>query len=392
MATDPFTRANLIGLALVYFLYFAQLGVMTPYLGVFLDGRGFTSVQIGELLALITLTRIVGPNLWATLADKTGHYLSIVRIGSALAVVSFLLMLMDNDYWGIALSLGLVMMFWTAILPQLEVITMNSVRSDSGRYSKIRLWGSVGFILFAVSVGGLLDLFGPNVVITVSIVVLSGLFLATMNIASPDLRPKDTVSGNIWPKLRHPAFVFFLLSAFLLQVSFGPFYGFFALYMLDLGYTGQQTGWLIALGVFAEVLLFLKAGKLISRFGVTKVLVVCSILATIRWYLTSQFADMLFALILAQLLHAATFGLAHATSVNFLHHHFGSKYQSRGQALYVSLAFGAGGALGNLTAGHLWQDGSGAQFTFLLASGAAMLSALLACFIPTRDAGNDGVK
>ncbi|MFC6440508.1 MFS transporter [Bowmanella sp. JS7-9] len=382
MSDKSLLRANLIGLALVYFLYFAQLGVMTPYLGVFLDGRGFSSVQIGELLAMITLTRIVGPNLWAAIADKTGHYLPIVRGGSLLAVLSFTLMLLDNDYWGIAAALGLVMMFWTAILPQLEVITMTCVASDSGRYSRIRLWGSIGYIVFAVGVGYLLDVFSADIVVTVSVVILSGLFLSTLAIRAPDLRSDKQAGGDIWPKLRHPLFLTFLASAFLLQLSFGPFYGFFALYMLELDYSGQQTGWLIALGVIAEVLLFLKAGRIIARFGVRLVLLACSLLAALRWYLTAWHGDNIIWLVVAQLTHAATFGLAHATSVNFLHHYFGPRYQSRGQALYVSLAFGGGGAIGNLVAGHLWQDGAGATLTFSLAAVAGLLSAACVALMP----------
>lgn len=389
MHYPAFTNANLFRLALVYFLYFGQLGILTPYLGVFLDGRGFNSVDIGTLIALITLTRILGPNLWAAMADKTGQLLLILRIGSALSVLAFLLLFGFDDFWGIALSLGLVMMFWTAVLPQLEVITLNVVRSDSGKYSKIRLWGSIGYIVCAVLLGKTLDIFSSEAVIWASVLVLSALTVATLFIQQPPYQSQQDMPGTIWHKLAKPVFLCFILSAILLQISFGPFYGFFALYMRDLGYSGQQTGWLIALGVMAEVLLFLVAGRLIHHFGVKRILFCCLLIATLRWGLLATYANYFAVLILVQLLHAATFGLAHAASMQFLHGYFGLKYQSRGQAIYVSVAFGGGGAIGNYVAGYLWQQGAGSLNTFMFASGVAALASLVVLCMPAIDVDSD---
>ncbi|MDN4502629.1 MFS transporter [Alteromonadaceae bacterium BrNp21-10] len=377
MPTTQQTSTSLFGLGLVYLLYFSQLGIMVPYIGVMLDGRGFSSAEIGELIAMITLTRVVGPNLWAALADKTGHYLPIIRIGSLLAVLSFLLLFWFDGYWGIALSMGLMMMFWTAILPQLEVVTLTTIAGDSGLYSKIRLWGSIGYILCSVVLGYLLDWFHSDVVIWASVTVLAALFLSTLPISAPRQSSQHNEVGSMWQKLKAPVFMAFILSAILLQVSFGPFYGFFALYMLDIGYSGQQTGWFIALGVMAEVIIFLLAGRIISRFGIHRLLLICLLLAALRWYLLATLAGNILWLVFSQLLHAASFGLAHAASIQFIHRHFGKKFQSRGQAIYASIAFGGGGAIGNYVAGQLWHQGQGATATFIFASAAAGLAALV---------------
>ena len=122
------SRANLILLAITYWLYFGQLGVLTPYLGIFLDGRGFSSADIGELWAVITLSRIVGPSLWASVADKTGKAVNVVRLGCLLSVLCFSTVFWVHSFWGLTLVFGLMMMFWTAVLPQLEVITIQSVK------------------------------------------------------------------------------------------------------------------------------------------------------------------------------------------------------------------------------------------------------------------------
>ena len=365
-------------LSFTYFLYFGQLGVLVPYLGLFLDGRGFTSAQIGELFALITLARILGPTLWASLADKTGKVLPVLQVGCCLTVISFLGVFWAYGFWWLTLLMGLMMMFWTAVLPQLEVITLQQTQTAGVAYGKVRLWGSVGFIVLTILTGQLLDFWGSEVPVYVSVGVLSLLFISTLLISHPNApkTPKTNTSSN-WHSVISPVFLVFLLSATLLQMSFGAYYGFFALYMRDLGYSGQVTGLMIALGVLAEIFIFLLSTRLISRFGVKWVLVGSTLLTALRWYLLGYHADFLAVIGFAQLLHAFSFGLTHAASVFFIHKYFETAFQSRGQAIYISVAFGAGGALGNWVAGLIWQQGVGSTMAFAVATLVAVIGAVV---------------
>ena len=346
------SRTNLILLAITYWLYFGQLGVLTPYLGIFLDGRGFSSADIGELWAVITLSRIVGPSLWASVADKTGKAVNVVRLGCLLSVLCFSTVFWVHSFWGLTLVFGLMMMFWTAVLPQLEVITIQSVKPTKISYGQIRLWGSIGFIVLTVSVGKALDIFTSEAPVYASLFVLTGLFIASLFIRQPEKVPsKEEETGTLWQIAKNRTFLLFLAAAALLQVSFGAYYGFFALYMRDLEYSGQQTGLLIAIGVVAEIGIFLVARRLISRFGVWQLLLACLVLTAMRWYALAAWAQF-----------------------------FPARFQSRGQALYVSIAFGIGGALGNYVAGQLWDQGVHAYETFAFAAGAAFIGALCLIF------------
>lgn len=379
-----FAGTNLVLLSVTYLLYFGQLGVLVPYLGVFLDGRGFSSEQIGELFALITFARILGPNLWASMADKSGKGLRILQIGSFLTIATFFSVFFVNGFWGLTLSFALMMMFWTAILPQLEVITLNCVDSDANKYSRIRLWGSIGFIVLTVIAGKAIDMYSSEAPIYASAGVLFLLFVVSLTLKEPDVSDRaDKDAGSIWQKTMTWVFVAFILSALLLQVSFGPYYGFFALYLRDLGYSGQATGGFIALGVAAEIIIFLLAGKLISMFGVRGILIISIVLTAIRWAALAHFAQYFSAILASQILHAFSFGMTHAASVHFIHHYFGIQFQARGQALYVSIAFGIGGAIGNYIAGQLWQQGLGATSAFMFAFMAATGSALLLVLVPS---------
>jgi PPP family 3-phenylpropionic acid transporter len=356
-----------------------------PYLGVFLDGRGFSSTEIGELFALITVARIAGPNLWAALADKSGRALKVLQLGALLTFGTFCLVFFVDGFWALTISLALMMMFWNAILPQIEGLALNCVHGHAGRYGQIRLWGSIGYILLTIFTGKMIDAFSSDAPIYVGAIVLFSLFVVTLFLKQPPREKSiDHHQVSIWNKINTPVFYAFLLSAALLQLSFGAYYGFFALYVLDLGYTGQATGWLIALGVLAEIIIFLQAGKLITLFGVKWILVISILLTALRWYLLAVAANNPAILVASQVLHAFSFGMTHAASMHFIHHYFGNKFQSQGQAIYISVGFGLGGAIGAYGSGYFWQQGQGAQLTFTLAAVAAVLSALSLVFISSK--------
>jgi PPP family 3-phenylpropionic acid transporter len=375
--------SNIFLLGLTYFLYFGHVGVIVPYLGVFLDGRGYSSQQIGELFAIITLARILGPNLWSYLADKVGKGLLMLRIGALLTCVSTGLAYVSNEFWLITASLAGVMIFATAILPQIEVVTMDCVKGDPQRYSRLRMWGSMGFIAFTVAMGAVLDVTSTEMVLYGTTAILFAVFCSTLAITSVqhDVHPHTVTDGkNEWRKALSMPFICFIISAGLLQLSMGPFYSFFALYSAELGYTGAQTGIFLALGVVAEIGIFLVAGKLIHRFGIKWLIIVSMWLTSIRWLMLAYTPDTWWLLSLSQLLHAFSFGVTHAASVSFIHHFFAKRFHSQGQALYVSLAFGLGGAVGNYGAGLLWLDGEGAVLTFVCAALAAMLGGIVMMF------------
>lgn len=379
------TRYTLITLSITYALYFAQLGVVTPYLGVFLDGRGFSSAEIGELFAVITLARILGPSLWAGLADRSGKVLLIMRIGCALTVLSFAGVFWAYSFWFLTLTMGLMMMFWTAVLPQLEVLTLNSVVGDSKKYGRIRLWGSVGFIALTVIVGKALDYYSTDVPIYIAMMVLVGLFLSTLLLSQPPGLVKPQRSPlPIARFLRDRVVIIFMISNGLLQLSFGAYYGFFALYMRDLGYSGMETGLLIALGVVVEVGVFLIAQQLIARFGVWLLLVICLLATGGRWLVLGTHAEYFWIVFFSQFIHALSFGLHHSTAMHFIHHYFPSQIHGRMQAVYISLAFGLGGAIGNYLAGLLWDQSEGATETFAFAALCAVLGGALLFLVTPR--------
>jgi PPP family 3-phenylpropionic acid transporter len=355
-----------------YFFYFATLGALVPYWGVYLRSVGFDARQIGELMALLMLSRIVAPFVWGWIADHKGQRMVVVRIAAILAAIAFAGVFVSNSYWWLALVMLVFSFFWNASLPQLEVATLNHLGGEASRYARVRLWGSVGFIVAVVALGALFDIADPWWLLPVLLVLMFSIWLASL--AIPE-REMDANVGHAGPFirvfLRKDVFAF-LVTCFLMQASHGPYYTFYTIYLSDHGYSKSLIGGLWALGVIAEIVLFLWLHRVRRQFGLRQLLLASFLLAAGRWLVIGYFPQYLALLIAAQLLHAASFGAFHATAVELVHRFFRGQHQTRGQALYGSVSFGIGGALGSFYAGQTWMTlGPGSTYAIAAALAAA---------------------
>lgn len=360
-----------------YFFYFALLGALVPYWGLFLRDRGFDAVAIGELMAILMATKVVAPNIWGWLGDHLGHRMSIVRLASLVSVITFAAMFWAEGFWSIALVMTLYSFFWNASLPQFEVVTFSYLGERAPRYARIRVWGSIGFIATVLVLGLLVEWRGPETVLPAVLVIFLAIWLSSLLVQDPDPEGHPTDQLPLRSILKKPAIIGFFLAVFLMQASHGPYYAFYSIYMKDHGYTETLIGQLWAFGVLAEVGLFVVMHHLLQRFGARRVLIASLVLAAVRWLLIGGYADSLALLALAQLLHAATFGTFHAASIHLVYHYFRGRHKGRGQALYSSVSFGAGGAVGSLASGYAW-EGMGPGMTFGAASLVAALGAVAA--------------
>ncbi|GIU46340.1 MFS transporter [Shewanella colwelliana] len=374
---------QLVWISSCYFFFFAILGVMVPYLGVFFEHRGFNPQEIGFLLAILMATRIIAPNIWAMVADKTGMRSQLVKWGAAAASVTYLSFFYNGSFTYLAVSLTIYTFFWNAILAQLEVITLETLGENTARYGAIRSFGSLGYLIFVVGMGFAINIWGTEVLPYVGMLLFIGLLLSAMPLPSDRVVVSKKIGDG---KLNIDKGIFwFLVSAMLLQMSAGPFYGFFVLYLKQSGYSEAIAGVYVAAGVLAEILMFMIAPKLLGRFGVRPLLLVSLTMTALRWLIMGLWVDNPFALGISQLLHAFTFGLVHAASIQFVHQRFDIRHRSKGQALYASLSFGVGGALGTWLCGVIWGDGSTAWLAWIGAACCALLSMLAILLIPKVD-------
>ena len=364
-------------LSFFYFLYFALLGCIAPFWGLFLQAREFSAEDIGFLMAAFAAIRILAPNLWAHAAGHFSSPLVMVRWAGVLTALCF-----AGVWWANSLSSMLLVMlaygfFWAAMLPQYETITMQALNNRIDDYSKIRLWGSVGFIVAVVALGWLFDVLSVNYLPAVMLVIMllitaNGFFLS----ASATLREEKKGQNFISQALQKPVIIFISITV-LLQISHGTYYTFFSIYLEQLGYSKSAIGLLWSLGVFSEVILFWQFHRLLHLLSWRGWVMISLILTAVRWLLISQQADQLILLLVAQVLHAFSFGAMHAVSMRYIQHYFSRANQAQGQALYSSIGFGLGGAIGAWGCGIFWNKLGGDQ-VFALSAVIAVVAFLIA--------------
>ncbi len=361
-----------------YLFYFATLGALVPYWSLYLRSLDFSVTAIGQLTAILMATKIVAPYVWGWIADHTGRRIAIVRLASLLAALAFGGVFAGTGYWWLALVMSVFSFFWNASLPQLEATTMNHLGSETRHYSRIRLWGSVGFILTVAGLGPVLDRYGAGVLPAILLALFTAIWLSTLAVPESAADPPTLEQESLRRVIRRPMVLSLFGVCFLMQASHGPYYTFFTIYLENFGYSRTSIGQLWALGVVAEIGVFLLMPRLLPRFDARQLLLLATGLTTLRWLLIAVFPAHLGMIGVAQSLHAASFGLYHAVSIYLVHRLFIGTHQGRGQALYSSLSFGAGGAVGSLASGYLWK-GIGPEAMFLLAA-AASLTALAVAY------------
>lgn len=359
-----------------YFFYYAFVGMFAPYWSLYLKSIHFDAIEIAILVAVQPVMRMIAPTLWGWLADRTGKRLLVVQIAATLSAVSYMGVFATTSFWGMFVVLALMGFFWSASMPLVEATTLTYLGKHSARYGRIRSWGSVGFIASVVGLGYALDHMDIVWLLWVGAAIEFGIVLFARQIPPTEVLAHHTDSQPVKQIVLQPRVLALFGACFLMSVAHGAYYTFYSIYLVDHGYAKSAVGGLWALGVICEIGVFFLMPWLVRRFGFTRILLVSFSSAVVRFMLIGWGVDFLSLLLIAQVLHAATFGAYHAASVGLVHEFFQGRHQSKGQALFGSLTYGAGGMLGGLASGPIWQN-YGASVLYSCSAVVALLGLLL---------------
>lgn len=355
-----------------YFFYFASLGALVPSMSPYLKSLSYTPTQIGILIGITMATKVIAPNIWGWIADHTGKRMAIVRGGCLFAAVIFVGIFFNQSFVWLAIIFGAFSFFWNAALPQFEATTFNHLTQEEHRYSSIRLWGSIGFILTVVGLGYVFEYLSISLFPWIVLSLLVAIWLSSLIVPESAAGHLPLEHESLRKVLRKPHVAGLLFACFCMQASHGPYYAVYSIYMQSYGYSSHLTGWLWGIGVIAEVVMLLFMQRLFKRVSLRALLIFSLWVACARWILIALFPQHLWVMLIAQAMHAVTFGVYHVTAIQMIHHLFTGRHQGRGQALYSSLSFGAGGAIGSVYSGFAW-DYFGRSWVFGLSVAFAML-------------------
>jgi PPP family 3-phenylpropionic acid transporter len=364
-------------LSAFYFAYYAGIGAFTPYWSLFLKSRGIEPALIGVLMALWYATRILSPGAWSWLAGRSSRPVRWLRIGSLASLLTFVPFLFPLRLGGLVVAMLLWCSFFNAVMPQFEALTLSHLQGRTEQYGRIRVWGSIGFIAVVATFGLVFDHVDVAYLPWLMLPLLGALFAASLR-NDYGAAPTGSEGGSNFNALlwRREVLVFLAL-AFLMQVSFGPYYTFFSLFLSEHGYKHSALGAFWALGVAVEIGVFVLAAPLLARFPARAVVLYSLAAAALRWLVTALWPENVALMCAAQLSHALTFGGFYAACMQLMAEYFPGRAAGHGQGVFYGFSSGVGGVVGALIAGQAWKLGGGA-LAFEIAGAAALLAAVIA--------------
>lgn len=358
-------------LALFYFSYLAVLGAFAPYFGPFLSARGFSDTQVGLVMAVWYGTRIFAPSVWNATVSKAKRPTLWLQGCALLVLVCAALF---QPHWPMV-GVVLVMLFfasaYNAIMPQFEAHTLRQLRQTPMLYGRVRLFGSLGFLLVVLGFGALFRSIGVDYLILATLPIVLLLLISTCvqgelvsdqpaqaGISQPGSQARFL--GSFWARCTSlPSQAYgILLIACLNQIAHGPFYVYFSIYLGRTDYSKLSIGAFWALGVLAEIFMFyLLSSRFAKKIPILsspeKLLALSMAIGALRWLAVAIAPESVALLALSQCLHAFTFAAAHSCLVQLITRQFPNQL-GFAQGLFYGFSGGVGGMLGAGLAVLLW--------------------------------------
>lgn len=362
-----------------YFTYYFFVGAFVPYWGIYLQSEQFSAADIGILMSLFQISRIFAPNFWGWLADHTSKRVIWIKLTSLLGLLGFVAVFWAHGFFWLFMVMAALSLFTSSTLPLSESLTLAHLATTNGHYSRIRMWGSFGFIVASVILGFVIDLHGIRSLLWFLLAVQIILFILTFKLPEAKIAPHAHDRFSIWEIIKLPAVIALLLGCSLMVTAHGLLYNFYSIYLESHGYSKGMIGLLWSLGVVCEIIVFVLMPKIMGRFTLKTILLISLGLAVLRFGMIGMVPDNLTLLLIAQSLHAFTFGSFHAASVEVISQFFNGRHQAKGQAIYNSVAYGVGGAIGGLAGGFAIES-LGGEYTFMLAAAFPLLGFIVIAF------------
>lgn len=370
--------------ALFLFAYYAFAGTLGTYASLFFAERGMSAPQIGILMSLIQVMRIFGPNLWGWVADHTQQRVKVLRMTAVAALIACAGLLLGRSFAQLFAAMVLLNLFTSAQGPLSEALMLSGMKGDLSDYGRLRLWGSVGFIVAVMGAAYGLERFGVGALPWIAGALMLLVLAASFTIREAPRSEPGHAAPALLSVLRQPAVIAFLAQAALMVAAHSALYVYYSLYLERIGYGKPLIGAMWSLGVLAEIVFFYFQASVFKRIGAQQLLLLAFAVALLRFVLIGAGAGWLAVLVIAQLLHAASFGAHHSASVVLMQRWFSGPLQARGQALYISIGYGVGGTLGGLFMALCW-DRIGPHAVYYAAAGLCAAGAAAAALSQRRE-------
>ncbi|MTJ81885.1 MAG: MFS transporter [Telmatospirillum sp.] len=365
-------------LSIYYVALFSVTGIQLPFWPLYLSSKGLSAPEIGQLLAAAYLVKIITNPLVGAAADRRGSRRGPMKVLAAISLAATGLFALADGFLPVLLVTLVAQAAFTAMMPLGDGLTMQCTLRRRLDYGRIRLWGSLSFILVASLSGRYLTVAPRDAILWAAVAALAVNLAATF--ALPDLADRAPAgpAQRLGPLLRSPPFLLFLGCCGLTQASHMIYYGFATLHWSDAGLSGGTIGALWAEGVIAEVVLFAVGARAVRHFGPVRLLTVAAMAGVLRWTVLACTTHPA-ALAVIQLLHALTFGAGHLGAMHFIGRAAPSGLSARAQGIYSAVVTGIVSGAVMLGSGSLYQSLGASAFLVMavMSAGGALLALAL---------------
>ncbi|TXE62094.1 3-phenylpropionate MFS transporter [Serratia nematodiphila] len=362
-------------LALSYFTYFFSYGIFLPFWGVWLKGEGIAPETIGMLLGAGLVARFLGSLLIAPRVKDPSHLVAALRL-LALLTLAFAVGFCFGNGWGwLMLVIAGFNLFFSPLVPLTDALAATWQKQIRMDYGRVRLWGSLAFVIGSALTGQLVAVWGHNAILYSLILsvlaMLLGMLLKPSVMPQGEARTHGGAERSLWALLKEGPVWRFLLCVTLLQGAHAGYYSFGSIYWQEAGYSASTIGYLWSLGVVAEVIIFASSNVLFRRWNARNLLLLSACCGVLRWSLMAYSTELGW-LLLIQILHCGTFTVCHLAAMRFIAARQGQEV-IRLQAVYSALAMGGGIAVMTVIAGFLFEHWQGGVFWVMAAVAAPAL-------------------
>lgn len=384
MLRSMVSTASLHAIRIFYAAYFAAMGLILPFFPVYLDWRGLDVVTIGVMTGLLSAAKVIAPPWIGHLADRneSSHSRKFIVAASLSAGLAIGAMHFVDQVAMLAVVILVFGVLWASILPLTDGLSVSMSEAALADYGRLRVWGSIGFVIASLAGGAWL--LGMNVGYFPLWIFVLMLLLAVAAVGFPVYQPMAAFQTDGSERFGR-SFLLLLAVSFLMQVSHGAYYGFFSLYLVDIGYTGWQIGAFWVLGVVAEIVLMWGWSRPLQQASPALVLSVSLLLAAIRWIGIGS-TEVWYILAIWQLLHAASFAAFHLSAIAWVKRLAPASRHATAQGWYSASGFGLGSTVGIMGCGVI-VEASGFPAAFYISAIVAAAGALLASRLPGRKGG-----
>ena len=327
-------------LAAFYAAYFLAFGIYMPYWPLWLDSIGLTTIEIGWVLAGTFWIKVIVQPAVAQFVDRKGRTRSLTTSLMVLSSLGFCFLSGLDTFWPVLIIAVLTAACYQPVLPVMESVVLQHTKNNNLDYGKIRLWGSITFIIGTTGAGWILTETSTKNFIWVLIFTMVLIAISCALAPNEPYKMRNNLKKpRQWKIIITKPFILFIISVGLIQISHSVLYGFGTLHWRDLGHNETTIGLFWSIGVFSEIVLFAFAGKYKDRIGPITLLTSAALASTVRWLLLAVLENEI-ALFVTQILHCLTFGAAHLGAMTFLSRTIPTDIFATGQGIYYTLVGG----------------------------------------------------